>query len=447
MSALARYFRALGKKVAGYDRTPTALTDALKKEKIEVHFEEDISKIPAVPPGGMLVVYTPAIPPGHAELKYLREKGYEVKKRSEVLGMITAESYTVAVAGTHGKTTTSSMIAHILHHSGKKCSAFLGGIANNFDSNLLLPSGGGDEKTVVVVEADEFDRSFLTLHPTIAVITSLDADHLDIYGSREEMAESYRQFASQVKKGGKLIVKKGLDTGQEAVTYSLRPGADYHARNVRIEDYQYVFDVVTPTGALEGLPLGIPGSHNVENAVAAVTVALLLRTNPKKIKEALETYSGVRRRFEFHVRSPHQVYIDDYAHHPEELKACIKSVREMYPGKKITGIFQPHLFSRTRDFADGFGQSLSLLDQLLLLDIYPAREQPIPGVTSQMILDKVEIKNKTLCSVEEALRIIESNEAPGVVLTLGAGDIDRMVAPLKKIIQKKSNPSPTVKTR
>jgi len=402
MSALARYFNAMGKSVSGYDKTKTSLTDALVAEGIEVHFDDNVDGIKSEirnSKSEVLVVLTPAIPKEHSELKYFQKNEFVIKKRAEVLGMITEQSFTIAVAGTHGKTTTASLIAHILKSSEVDCTAFLGGITQNYGTNLLLseklkmshPDTGGKKnskiKPIVVVEADEYDRSFLTLHPDIAVITSVDADHLDIYGDKKQMEETYAQFASQVKDGGLLIVKKGVDKvllvekNENKVTYSLQHSSDYYARKIAIKKGEYIFDVVTPEQVIRGVVLGIPGKHNVENAVAAVAVAQRMNVYSGNIKNAMATFKGVKRRFEYHIKTKDLIYIDDYAHHPEELRACISAVKEMYPQKKITGVFQPHLFTRTRDFADEFARSLELLDELILLDIYPAREKPIEAKT------------------------------------------------------------------
>ncbi len=441
MSALARYFKAQGKIVSGYDKTPTTLTDELIAEGISVHFIDSIA-VAQLQTSNLkdttLVIYTPAVPKDLIELNYFLSNGFDVKKRSEVLGMITENHYTIAVAGTHGKTTTSSMIAHILKHSGTDCTAFLGGIAKNYDSNFLLGKG---KKSIVVVEADEYDRSFLTLHPDVAVITSMDADHLDIYGDSGQLVDSYRSFAKQLKKGGMLFYKSGLqleDLELGKSTYSLTATADYSPKNLRIENHRYHFDFKNTEDTIKDISSQLAGAHNVENALAAIAVAKHIGIPKNKIKEALETYTGVKRRFDYQVQPPtsNVVYIDDYAHHPEELRACISSARELYPGKKITGIFQPHLFSRTRDFAEGFGRSLSLLDELILLDIYPAREKPIAGVNSGMLLKDVTIKNKMPCRKEDVLEELEKRNIE-VLLTLGAGDIDTLVVPIRHYLMKK----------
>ncbi|MXV13843.1 UDP-N-acetylmuramate--L-alanine ligase [Hufsiella ginkgonis] len=430
MSGLARYFRRRGCGVSGYDRTPTSLTDSLIAEGISIVFEDAESVIPEefrIPDDTKLVIFTPAMPPGSALLHYFRNAGFAVKKRSEVLGIISRGMFTIAVAGTHGKTTTSCMIAHILKHTGYDCSAFLGGIAANYNANVLF----GDNN-VVVVEADEYDRSFLTLYPDIAVITSMDADHLDIYGDKEHLAESFRLFASQVKPGGTLIRRAGLPL-EEGITYSATEAAGVHAANVSIANGSFYFDVESPDEKITGIRSGLPGLHNIENSLAAAKVALLLGISPSKIKAALESFKGVKRRFEYIVRTDEHVYIDDYAHHPEELRACITAVKSLYPSRKLTAIFQPHLFSRTRDFADGFAEVLSMVDNLVMLDIYPARELPIEGVTSALILEKITAPQKQLCSKIEALQLVDEQQ-PALLLTVGAGDIDTMVAPLKDIL-------------
>lgn len=436
MSALARYFNSQGKFVAGYDKTSTPLTDELKSEGIRVHFQDDIQLIPSEIKSSAkntLVIYTPAVPTDHHELNWLKDNGYSLVKRSVVLGWLSEGNICLAVAGTHGKTTTSSMLAHLLKTAGVNCTAFLGGISVNLDSNLLTGDSSKPGHTIVA-EADEFDRSFLTLYPDIAVITSMDPDHLDIYGNENQMGETYRMFASQIKPEGTLLFKKGLNTGKisaRSFTYSLEKPADYYADNISVRDGRYNFSLVTPDLRIDNLTLGMPGKHNVENAVAASAVALLSGTDPGKLTEGLSTYKGVKRRFEYHIRRDDLVYIDDYAHHPRELTAAITSVKELYPDKKITGIFQPHLYSRTRDFVDGFAESLSLLDELYLLDIYPARELPIPGITSEIILDKVTIDDKRICTMDEVFHFLR-NKRPEVLLTLGAGDIDQMVLPLTR---------------
>lgn len=439
MSALARYFKSRGKLVAGYDKTPSSLTNELELEGINVHFNDDITLIPAnFKSSNTIVIYTPAIPKDHKEYNHFLQSGYVVMKRSEALGLITKERYTIAVAGTHGKTTTSSMITHLLKSSGVNCTAFLGGISKNYETNFL--SGEDNLKLPVVVEADEYDRSFLTLHPDLAVITSLDADHLDIYGAKENMISSYAEFSSQLKANGVLVIStkavNELGTFNSVITYSLSPTSDYYASDIKITNGNYSFDVNYPAGVIKDVKLGLPGLHNVENSIAAVAIAHYSGLNDDQIKNGLSTYSGVKRRFEYRVHENGVVFIDDYAHHPEELKACILSVKQMFPGKTITGIFQPHLFSRTRDFADEFSESLSLLDEVILLDIYPARELPIEGVTSEMLLSKISIDNKMLCAKADLVKEL-NNRNVEVLLTLGAGDIDRLVEPLEKALREK----------
>jgi UDP-N-acetylmuramate--alanine ligase len=443
MSALARYFHAMGKKVSGYDKTPTALTDELVAEGIKIHFDDNIELIDNEfrllnNKQNILIVYTPAVPKNHSEYVFFNTNGFNIKKRAEVLGLITQSSHTIAVAGTHGKTTTSSLVAHILKTAGLDPSAFLGGITQNYKTNLLLSShlkeGSENNSHLVVVEADEYDRSFLTLHPRIAVITSVDADHLDIYGDKTQVEESFSMFADLVQ--DKLIVKKSIASKirsqKRAITYSVDDHyADYYATNISIEDGLYHYTIHTPKGLLKNITLGLPGKHNVENSVAAVAIARELNISEVFIKDALRSFGGVKRRFDYHIKSKELVYIDDYAHHPEELKATINSAREMYPGKKITGVFQPHLFSRTRDFADDFAKSLDLLDECILLEVYPARELPIEGVNSNMLIDKMQIADKKVLSKKELIDRLDKNKID-VLLTMGAGDIDTMIAPIKE---------------
>lgn len=435
MSALARFFHAQGKKVGGYDKTPTTLTDELQREGIDVHFQDDVGMIDPdfLDKDSSLIVLTPAVPADHAERNHFLNHGFRLLKRSEVLGVIASNFYTVAVAGTHGKTTTSTLIAHLLRSAGVDCTAFLGGIAKNYNSNLLI---GSEQKGrhIVVVEADEYDRSFLTLFPDIAVITSMDPDHLDIYGSEEEMRRTYQRFASQVKSSGQLIVKHGLPVGEvvtAATDYSLYGPAEQFASRIEVKEHAYHFDWTNGRETFIDLWTQLPGSHNVENAVAAITVARTLGLEEAQIRKGLETYTGVKRRFDYQIKLDRFVYIDDYAHHPAELRACISSAKELYPGKSVTGIFQPHLFTRTRDFAKGFAESLSLLDRLILLDIYPARELPIPGVTSEMILEKVTCPSKVLLPKEQVLDYLSQTPLE-VLLTLGAGDIDQLVDPIRR---------------
>lgn len=448
MSALARYFNHYGIKVAGYDKTPTTLTTELQQEGIEVHFDENTEYLEHLlatyKKNEVLVVFTPAVPREHAEYIYLQKNSYTISKRAEVLGIITKQFKTIAVAGTHGKTTTSSLIAHILKTAGLDTYAFLGGITKNYGTNLLLgsPSPAGEGlNTYIVVEADEYDRSFLTLYPYIGVITSVDADHLDIYGDVNFMHESYTLFANQVSHAGHLIVKKNVDNTlslkAKRFTYAVNLEADFCAKNVEIHEADFYFDVCSSLSYLSNAVLGIPGVHNVENATAAVAVAQLLKIDDSVIKKALQSFSGVKRRFDYRVKTKEAVYIDDYAHHPEELKAAISAAKALYPDKKITGIFQPHLFTRTRDFADGFAESLDMLDECLLLDIYPAREKAIEGITSGMLLGKMKSVNKKLLQKNEVIDYLKAHPTQ-VLMTLGAGDIDMLVEPIEKLIKEKS---------
>lgn len=429
MSAIARYYNAKGFKVSGYDRTPSPLTHALESEGIEVHYTDDISYIPNEVED-TLVVYTPAIPADMGELVYVQEKGYRVIKRSRMLGEIAEGQRCMAVAGTHGKTTTSTMTSHLFMDSGEGCSAFLGGISKNYNSNLLI-----SPNDVIVAEADEFDRSFLQLFPEIAVITSMDADHLDIYGDEQHVKEAFKAFASQV--SGTVIIKHGLDitpadTSARIRTYSFgNPEADFHAEP--LEDGH--FNLHYPGGVIEDCVVGIPGWVNVENATAASAIALTYGIAPEKIKRALASFSGVRRRFDIQVRKPGCVYIDDYAHHPEEIKAALSSIRRAYPSSKLTAVFQPHLYTRTRDFAPEFAQALSLADKVILLDIYPARELPIPGVTSEIIFKDI-TSEKVLIRREELMGYLQ-NEPVEVLVTLGAGDIDRFVGEIAEMLDKR----------
>ena len=430
MSALARYFKANGAEVSGYDKTKTALTDALVSEGIAVHFDENISSIPK---SIDLVIYTPAVPKEHKEYIFLKEKGCEIHKRAEILGLITNDIFTVAVSGTHGKTTITSMIAHILKQSGKDVFSFIGGISKNYKSNLIL----SEKNTIAVVEADEFDRSFLQLNPDIAIISSMDADHLDIYKNKDYLVESFRLFANQIKKNGILFLKKSLvldNVNAKTNTYSAKEKADYFAKDIKVENGFFYYTICCPDKINISVKAGIPGVHNVENAIAATAVALELGIKPAEIKKALQSFSGVVRRFDYRINKENFVFIDDYAHHPEEIKACVNAAKELYPNKKITGIFQPHLYSRTRDLADEFAKSLAMLDELILLDIYPARELPIEGVTSQMLLDKIKLKNKMICKKENLIEELIKRKLE-VLITIGAGDIDQLVAPIEKSLK------------
>ena len=430
MSALARYFKANGAEVSGYDKTKTALTDALVSEGIAVHFDENISSIPK---SIDLVIYTPAVPKEHKEYIFLKEKGCEIHKRAEILGLITNDIFTVAVSGTHGKTTITSMIAHILKQSGKDVFSFIGGISKNYKSNLIL----SEKNTIAVVEADEFDRSFLQLNPDIAIISSMDADHLDIYKNKDYLVESFRLFANQIKKNGILFLKKSLvldNVNAKTNTYSAKEKADYFAKDIKVENGFFYYTICCPDKINISVKAGIPGVHNVENSIAATAVALELGIKPAEIKKALQSFSGVVRRFDYRIKKENLVFIDDYAHHPEEIKACVNAAKELYPNKKITGIFQPHLYSRTRDLTDEFAKSLAMLDELILLDIYPARELPIEGVTSQMLLDKIKLKNKMICKKENLIEELIKRKLE-VLITIGAGDIDQLVAPIEKSLK------------
>ena len=515
MSALARWFCANGHPVSGYDKTRTPLTDALTAEGIVIHYDDAVENIPAAvraDPAHTLVVLTPAIPKDHREWAWLRAQGYDIRKRSQVLGLLTAGHYTIAVAGTHGKTTTSSMIAHLLHHADVPCAAFLGGISVNLGSNVLLPgrTGAGvggttncpegfvvplplhdsgraaaisnqtlslhddrpevsnDSGTTkpsgqfvvppapalpVVVEADEYDRSFLTLHPHVAVITSTDADHLDIYGDKDALIESFRQFAGQIQPGGTLLLNHTADervaaavpAGVRVLRYGLEKntGLDLYAAGVTAEGQQFHFDLHSPLGDVPGLALAVPGFHNVENLLAAACVAQLQGVAAGPLRAAVAAYRGVKRRFEFIVTAADaagrpKIYVDDYAHHPREIEAFLRSVRALYPGRRLRVVFQPHLFTRTRDFLAGFAESLSLADEVVLLDIYPAREQPLPGVTSALLLDEITAPRKSLQTKAQVLAAAADDDFD-VLATVGAGDIDQLVPQLRTILTDRWN--------
>ncbi len=432
MSALARYFLAKNYKVHGYDRTATSLTANLEKEGMIIHYDENIELIPSETG---LVIYTPAIPSTNIELQYLKKCGVRMMKRAEVLGMLSAEYQTIACAGTHGKTTTSSMVSYLLQQSKIGCQAFLGGISRNFDSNLLI----SETSTFMVVEADEYDRSFLHLHPYIAIITSIDSDHLDIYDNITAVHEAFSSFAGNIVSNGSLIIKKGLDLplktsdGYSIYRYAVNDEADFYASDLRLENNLYHFDFIYPNGKINNLILGIPGLYNVENAVAALAAAILAGVTPEELSQGLATFRGVKRRFDIRINDD-VVYIDDYAHHPEEINACVRSARAMFPGRKITGIFQPHLFSRTRDFAAEFAESLSKLDEILLLPIYPAREQPIPGINSQMLLSLMNHDNKHLVQKSDIPAYFTGKHIE-VLITMGAGDIDTLVEPIENFFR------------
>ncbi|SEA73657.1 UDP-N-acetylmuramate--L-alanine ligase [Chitinophaga terrae (ex Kim and Jung 2007)] len=432
MSAIARFFNEKGVKVSGYDRTATPLTRQLEEEGMKIHYTDDIT---LADKEANLVVYTPAIPAAHTELTWFRENGYEVVKRSDVLQEITRSLFAITVAGTHGKTTVSTMIAYILTETGYGCNAFLGGISVNYNKNFWSSS-----KAVAVIEADEYDRSFLKLSPDIAVLTAMDADHLDIYGTPEAMEEAFIQYTHNIKPNGTLIAKFGLHRSKELTAtnkllYSLQNDvANAYAENIRMNNGGYVFDVVQQDWKLEQVSLHLGGMHNVENAVAAITVAQILGIDGEKIKAAVGTFKGIKRRFEYVVKRDDQVYIDDYAHHPEELRALITSAKALFPGRKATVIFQPHLFTRTRDLADGFAESLSLADEVILLPIYPARELPIEGVTSEMIAGKITVPVKIIAK-DKLLEFLQTQETP-LLITAGAGDIDQLKEPIAALLKK-----------
>lgn len=439
MSAIARYFNTLGKNVVGYDRVSKPLTDELINEGIEIHFEDNVLSIPRSFKNiqNTLVVYTPAISEKHKELNYFINNGFEVKKRSEVLGMLSREKRCIAVAGTHGKTTITTMIAHLMRKSRMGCDAFLGGISKNYNTNYIVDK----DSKYVVVEADEFDRSFLQLNPQKAVISAVDADHLDIYSDENDLKDTFKQFINRINSGGKLLIKDNLDfeiperNDIEIYTYSLNQNSDFRAENIRIESGLYVFDFVGVKGRINNLKLGLPGLINVDNAVAAIAMATLSGVHNDEIFNSLPKFKGIQRRFDYQIHRDDFVYIDDYAHHPAELKASINSAKELFKDKKITGIFQPHLYTRTRDFVNGFAESLEMLDEIILLDIYPAREEPIPGITSEIIFNKIRNKNKILCSKDDLLNVLKDKK-PEVLMTLGAGDIDELIEPIKKLYNK-----------
>ncbi|MEA9411461.1 UDP-N-acetylmuramate--L-alanine ligase [Flavobacterium sp. PL02] len=427
MSALARYFKNIGKQVSGYDKTPSMLTSELIESGINIHFEDNISLIPSdYFVENTLVIITPAVPTKHSEWNYFLERNYQVKKRAEVLGIITQGTFSFAVAGTHGKTTTSSILGHILYESGADVTAFVGGIVENYNSNLI-----GNGKTVTVVEADEFDRSFLHLHPNIACITSMDADHLDIYGTSEAIEESFVEFASKVEDKNNLFITKELPL--EGVQCAINEDAPFKAFNVRIAKGSYIFDVQTPSETIKDLHFGLPGKHNLMNALMAIAMAKTYGTSTNAIAKALASFKGIRRRFSYQIKTDNLVYIDDYAHHPTEINAVNQAVRELYPGQKVLAIFQPHLFSRTRDFVDGFAKSLSAFDEVILLDIYPARELPMEGITSQWLMDKMSNSNRKIVAKNDLLASIKASDAT-IIVTIGAGDLGELVPSIKNIL-------------
>jgi UDP-N-acetylmuramate--alanine ligase len=429
MSALARYFSFHGKKVSGYDRTETALTKALISEAIPVTYED---KIEGAPKDAELIVYTPAIPADHQQLTYYRNNNYTVVKRSDVLGAITQSSFNICIAGTHGKTTISTMVAHILRHTGYGCNAFLGGIAANYNSNFW-----SSENNTCVIEADEYDRSFLKLTPDIAVISAMDADHLDIYGTEKNMQDSFIEFSSKVKQGGTLFVKEGLARENEfaapaVIKYSMSDSnADVHPQNIRMMNGYYLFDVKVKNELVDDVALNMGGLHNVENASVAISIAKQLKIDDEAIRQAVEEFKGVKRRFEYIIKKKKLVYIDDYAHHPQELSALIKSAKSLFEGMKCTVVFQPHLFTRTRDLAEDFAKSLDMADEVILLPIYPARELPIEGVTSELIRSKMNNNNVRIVEKKDVLKNIRDNQ---LLVTAGAGDIDTLVEPIKQLL-------------
>lgn len=440
MSALVRYFLSKGKTVAGYDRTPTPLTQNLIAEGAQIHYEEDVNLIPEVckNKATTLIVLTPAIPNEHKELSFFRENGFEIQKRSQVLGTITHSSKGLCVAGTHGKTTTSTMTAHLFRQSHVECTAFLGGISKNYGTNLLLSS----KSPYTVIEADEFDRSFHWLSPYMSVITSTDPDHLDIYGTSEAYMESFEHYTELIQPGGALIIRKGLNLipktqkGVNIYTYSKNEG-DFHADNIRIKNGEIIIDFIAPDTKICDIRLGVPVSINIENGVAAMALAHLNGVTDDEIKQGMASFRGVDRRFDFKIKNDRIVFLSDYAHHPSEIKQSVISMRELYQDKKITAVFQPHLYTRTRDFYKEFAESLSLLDEVILVDIYPAREEPIPGVSSQLIYDNLRPGiEKSMCKKEDILNVIKEKEIE-VLITLGAGDIDNYVPEICKILENK----------
>ncbi|MDU8885196.1 UDP-N-acetylmuramate--L-alanine ligase [Yeosuana sp. MJ-SS3] len=429
MSALARYFHANGKYVGGYDKTMTGITDELMALGIRIHFNDSINEIEErfLDTKTTLVVYTPAVPNSHSELNYFRNNNFEVLKRSKVLGLITENTFCMAIAGTHGKTTTTSILGHLLSECNVEVTAFLGGISENYNSNLILKG-----TKVSVVEADEFDRSFLTLSPDIACITSMDSDHLDIYGEVSQLHDSFIDFSKKLKPNGKLFVRNGLPI--KAITYGIEDDSDYSIQNIKIQNGTYVFDVKTPNNVIKNIQFNLPGRHNLSNALIALAMAVEYGCPHQQLVRALASYKGVKRRFTYHIKTESLVYIDDYAHHPQEINAVFQALKEMYPKKKVLAIFQPHLYSRTRDFADEFAESLSQFDEILLLDIYPARELPIVGITSKWLLDKINNISKQLISKNEIVAKIKKSDAQ-VILTIGAGDIGEEVKQIKQALK------------
>ncbi len=432
MSAIARWFLHNGFPVSGYDKTESPLTRQLAAEGMHIHYEDSIDHIPAIAledPEHCLFIFTPAIPTTHLGKQFLESKGIALWKRSQILGWITEQIPTLAVAGTHGKTTTSSLLAHLLKHAGKNVTAFLGGITQNYGTNFI-PNEGPDN-VICVVEADEYDRSFLTLHPQAAVVTSTDADHLDIYGAAEQVLESFQLFTNQIQPNGFFIQKEGLSlqSKEKNATFGIEKG-DFQAVNIRIQDHRMVFDMQYPGGKINEIPMRIPGFHNIENALAASALGMFAGLSPEEIHAGISTFKGVKRRFEYYLEEENHVMIDDYAHHPTEIEACLRSVKALYPGVTLTAVFQPHLFSRTRDFLDDFGKSLGLADEVYLLDIYPARELPIPGISSELVLVKIpHIHKQVISKTDLILRMNEKK--PALLVTMGAGDIDLVLNDLK----------------
>lgn len=440
MSALVRYFLSKGKKVAGYDRTPSELTEKLIEEGANIHYDDNVELIPSdfCNPQTTLVIYTPAIPDTHSELSYFRKNGYSIQKRAQVLGMLTQTEKGLCVAGTHGKTTTSTMTAHLLHQSTIGCNAFLGGISKNYNTNLLLSA----DSEYVVIEADEFDRSFHWLSPFASVITATDADHLDIYGTEEAYLESFSHYTSLIRPGGALIVRKGITLNprlQDGVTlynYSKDEG-DFHAENIRIGNGEIFFDYISPLGDIDNIQLGVPIAINIENGIAAMALAQLSGVSNEEIKKAMATFRGVDRRFDFKIKNEKVVFLSDYAHHPEEIKQSILSMRALYTDKKLTAVFQPHLYTRTRDFYQEFADSLSLLDEVILTEIYPAREEPIPGISSELIYNHLRPDmEKCICKKENLIETLSKKDIE-VLITLGAGDIDNYVPQICELLNKR----------
>jgi UDP-N-acetylmuramate--alanine ligase len=425
MSALARYFKFINKRVAGYDKTETPLTDELSELGMAIHYDDNLCLVPEefLNKANTLIVYTPAVPLDHTEYRFFLNGGFEIKKRSEVLGLITENTFCLAVAGTHGKTTTSCILAHLLKETGTPLTAFLGGISEDFNSNFLF-----EGSKVSVVEADEFDRSFLRLSPDVACITSMDADHLDIYGDVEALRKSFREFAARLKPGGKLFVRNGLPI--QGITYGIEDGSDYCIRNIKIEHGTYIFDLGTPEATLTGVKFNKPGRHNLLNGLVAFAMAVQTGSPSDRLAEALETFKGVQRRFSYKIKSETFIFIDDYAHHPTEINAVYEAIAEMHPQKKTLVVFQPHLFSRTRDFADEFADSLSKFDNVILLEIYPAREKPIQGITSEWLLGKINNPNKSLVDKAHLIQAIKELR-PDILVTLGAGDIGLEISKIK----------------